>query len=308
MPAYLSQIATAATSAATPRPSLSPVIRSRSPIAERDQRLRLTDADWGFDESFPAGEAAFGEMTAPGAVASPGRETAAPRGQPPPLPHPAPENRVQASPSPIEISRDAPEPAGSEVPASAREPLSSGYANIDPHRPEAARHEPGRHPAGPRTDSGSKSPGFTVAETNVDCRATGPSTPSRVSTPRLEVVAGETDPTEPAVFRSKPRRLDEPATAIDVRSPARHSVPARSSESLGKAPAGHGEMAPVKTSLDPAPSGVVIGRIEVEVVPLTKEKAVAKTAPRQPVRSSPISQIGPLGGVAKHLAFAVRHS
>ncbi len=295
MPAYLSQIATAATAAATLRPSLSPVIRSRSPIAERDQRLRLTDADWGFDESFPAGEAAFGEMTAPGAVASPGRETPAPRGQPPPLPHQAPENRVGASPSPIEISRDAPEPAASEVPASARERLKSGYANIDPRRPEAARHEPAPHAASPRTDSGNKPPGFTVTEANVDRR------------PEV-VAAGETDPTEPAVFQSKPRRLDEPATAIDVRSPARHSVPARSSESLGKAPAGHGEMAPVKTSLDPAPSGVVIGRIEVEVVPLTKEKAVAKTAPRQPVRSGPISQIGPLGGVAKHLAFAVRHS
>ena len=203
---------------------------------------------------------------------------------------------------------NAPEPAGSEVPASAREPLSSGHAIIDPRRPEAARQEPGRHAAGPRTDAGSKSPGFTVAEANVDRRATGPSTPSRVSTPRPEVVAaGETDSPEPAVFQNKPRCVDEPATAIDVRSSAWHSVPARSSESLGKAPAGHDEMAPVKTSLEPAPSGVVIGRIEVEVFPPATEKAAAKTAPRQPVRSGPISQIGPLGGGAKHLAFAIRH-
>ena len=231
MPVYLSQIAAAATAAGASRRTLLPVIRSRSPIAERDQRLRLPDADWSFDESLPASDAAFGEMTSPGIVVSPGRETPAPRGQSPLLPHQAPENRVPASPSPVEISVNAPEPAGSEVPASAREPLSSGHAIIDPRRPEAARHEPGRHAAGLCTDAGSKSPGFTVAEANVDRRATGPSTPSRVSTPRLEVVAaGETDSPEPAVFQNKPRCVDEPATAIDVRSSARHSVPARSSE------------------------------------------------------------------------------
>jgi|SoimicmetaTmtHMA_FD_contig_51_3776647_length_1105_multi_2_in_0_out_0_1 hypothetical protein len=308
MPAYLSQIAAEATAAGASGRTLLPVIRSRSPIAERDQRLRLTDADWGFDESLPASDAAFGEMASPGTVASPGRETPAPRGQSPLLPHQAPENRVPASPSPIEISLNAPEPAGSEVPASARAPLSSGHAIIDPRRPEVARHEPERHAAGLRTNAGSKSPGFTLAEANVDRRATGPSTPSRVSTPRLEVVAaGETDPTEPVVFQNKPRCAGEPATAIDVLSSARHSVPARSSEPLAKAPAGHGKMAPVKTSLEPVPSGVVIGRIEVEVVPPTTEKAAAKTAPRQPVRSGPISQIGPLGGGAKHLAFAIRH-
>ena len=308
MPVYLSQIAAAATAAGASRRTLLPVIRSRSPIAERDQRLRLPDADWSFDESLPASDAAFGEMTSPGIVVSPGRETPAPRGQSPLLPHQAPENRVPASPSPVEISVNAPEPAGSEVPASAREPLSSGHAIIDPRRPEAARHEPGRHAAGLCTDAGSKSPGFTVAEANVDRRVTGPSTPSRVSMPCLEV-------TRPA--KRTPRSLPFFRTslvALTNRRPQLTFVPRLGTpflrvprSHLEKRPAGHDEMAPVKTSLESAPSGVVIGRIEVEVVPPATGKAAAKTAPRQPVRSGPISQIGPLGGVAKHLVFAIRH-
>ena len=310
MPAYLSRLRPRRRLGGHPVQSFA-VIRSRSPIAERDQRLRLTDAEWGFDGSFPASEAAFGEMTAPIEWRLRRRNGGASR-TPPPLPHQAPENRVQASPSPIEISRCTGVAAGSGDPATAREPLKAvrehrpaptGSAlviagSVNPALANRVRRTSKLPPA---TDSRSARTHGTAARQHRSLDAF-----AGVDAPPGSCPAGETDPTEPAVFQSKPRRLDEPATAIDVRSPARHSVPARSSESLGKAPAGHGEMAPVKTSLDPAPSGVVIGRIEVEVVPLTKEKAVAKTAPRQPVRSGPISQIGPLRRSGQTSRFRVR--
>jgi hypothetical protein len=57
--AYLSQIAAGAFAAVGSRGTLSPAIRSRSPIAERDQRLTLTDMDWNFEDNLGSEAAAI---------------------------------------------------------------------------------------------------------------------------------------------------------------------------------------------------------------------------------------------------------
>jgi hypothetical protein len=65
------------------------------------------------------------------------------------------------------------------------------------------------------------------------------------------------------------------------------------------------------TGLESSPEStrpsVIINHIEVEVVPPPGEKSTPKPVSAATPRSAFVSQIGPLQGVAKHLAFSIRH-
>jgi hypothetical protein len=76
MSAYLSQIAAGASAAAGSRRTLSPAIRSRSPIAESDQRLTLTDMDWNFEDNLGSEAAAIKPIEPMEPVTSPEIHTA----------------------------------------------------------------------------------------------------------------------------------------------------------------------------------------------------------------------------------------
>jgi hypothetical protein len=309
MSAYLLQIAAAATAAGASRRTLSPLIRSQSPIAERDQRLMLTDADWSFDGPLRASDVPFGVMPAQAAPTSPESAAAATRWQPPVAVRQVPGNRVSAGLPPNEVSPKAPDSLRPEVLASSGEPLRIGDEIIDARRPDVASKEAGSPVPLRRTapeEMVEPAPVSIVKKASTTLR--GIDSPT-ASPPRFrEAGTSEADATVPSALEKVPGRLAEPeARAVGPSGPPSQRVTLRSSEPPGKRSADLGKWAPVISPSEPAPSGVVIGRIEVEVVAPSAEKPAAKTAPRQPARSGPISQIGPLGGVPKHLAFSVRH-
>jgi hypothetical protein len=314
MPAYLLQIAAAATAAGASRRTLSPLIRSQSPIAERDQRLMLTDADWSFDGPLRTSDVPLGVMLSPAAPPAPESTAAAARWQAPVAVRQVLKNRASAALSPNEVSSKAPDSLRPEVLASSGEPLSDGDEVINARRPDVAPEEAGS-PAPLRRRAPEEmvkaAPVSIVKEASATLRGVGSPT---ASPPRFrelatsEVATSEADATVPSTLKKTPGRLAEPeARAVGPSGPPSQRVTLRSSEPLGKRSANLGKWAPVISPSEPTPSGVVIGRIEVEVVAPSAEKPAAKTAPRQPARSGPISQIGPLGGVPKHLGFLVRH-
>ena len=294
MPAYLSQIAAAASANNGSRRGLSPSVRSRSPIAERDQRLAMTNAEWSLEGSIatdPAptetpvqtdSQARTEPRLDPSAPFTPLANVPAPRTE---FPQFAPQMPREESVAAHSVSD--PDDSTAKVPA----PFPKDRAR-DSHAPHDRTAERATARAVPQTgadDPATVSPEQPSGRTD---SAGGFITEIQNATPSLEV---KTAP-------RAPDSADATDAAREFRTADHHAsreLPSQRHDAIFSA---REEPAPVA-----AQSGVFIDRIEVEVVSPPSEKPAAKPAARPPARSAPVSQIGPLRGVPAHLAFSLRH-
>jgi hypothetical protein len=268
-----------------------PSVRSRSPIAERDQRLSLTDADWNFEVATAGDDAS----PMPGSI------------------DPSADARLTASDS------DAATPTGpslNETPSVALPTSASAPPRLGSLRtaPLISPELPSQSPTAtePQTDASVFS-----AERSRPGSATH-AAPSSRSGPRERAVradALETSPSSatpactvsPLLFANEPTQTTSPLEeTMAPRDPYRRPTEFRWKEAETPSPRAFTppRVAVVREHSPPIDSPrVIIERIDVEVVvPPAAEKPGAK-----PPRSGAVSQIGPLGGVAKHLVFSVRH-
>ena len=314
MPAYLSRIAAAATAGGGNRRPFSPSIRSRSPIAERDQRLTLTGSQWDFEGTIDSDPSLL-ETPAP-IKSAPGVEPAAPTSAPeisqgPSSPSPPLAHEFADPPESRHIGRETPT---LRQPQTDNSPRRAGTVAQDAPTPEpnlrtekqSASHEP---PLPPATESTvqpargtrraldhpmrpKKSPINTTLPILEEANADAPSTVGQT--------ALQTPPTE-RIERSflEPRPVQQPPWRKESRAPGPPLTG-------GDPTARHRQSAALETSPEAARPGVTIDYLHVEVVAAPAEKPKPKPAVPAPVRPVPVSQIGPLRGVAKHLAFSVR--
>ncbi|HEY5751999.1 MAG TPA: hypothetical protein VIT21_02520 [Chthoniobacterales bacterium] len=312
MPAYLSQIAAGAALTGS-RGTLSPAVRSRSPIAERDQRLTLTDMDWNFEDTLASGTSA--SETPPPLSMEPATriEPEAPKKTPAnPLPHSSsPNPSIDESPA---KRPDSPHQAQRE---SASDPLRIRHAAINTSSAAASnisRQDPKPLPGNslaspepvpePVEKSGVQAPHPAYG-------ATGYSAQQQRRVPQKAVPAtSKADPGTPMIAVNTVPQAGEPTASA-------HGFPEVSRSEQSQLPelppltqrqtARRREPVGPELSPEPARSSVVINHIQVDVVPPAAERSTSKPASTAPPRSVPVSQIGPLRGVAKHLAFSIRH-
>lgn len=328
MAGYLSQIAAAVPAASAPVTRLRPFVRSRSPIAELDQRM--SSADWGTplpplanpapvqpDGPFPS-EAAPSHPT-PARVASEADDAAPPRAT----------LVTDVSAMPIQPAGARATPAGpaSRAPLTDTPPVPSAFVssprptNFMPplHRPVRATHPAEREPGvDERTGAAMISPAAASA-----ARRTA-STSDREIAGVEPAPRGRAAPVS-ATLANAPRRAPNDAPA-QLSPPHRQPViPARStphepsfpraedaarSIGLAAAAAFSPEAIPPPAATGPR---VIIDRLQIDVVP-PPSPAAPKPA-LQPERGNggarprgPVSQIGPLshGTTARH-SFALRY-
>jgi hypothetical protein len=310
MPAYLSRIAAAATAGGGNRRPFSPSIRSRSPIAERDQRLTLTGSQWDFEGTIDSAPSLL-ETLAP-IKSAPGVEPAAPTSTPeisqgPSSPSPPLAHEFADSPESRHMGRETStlrQPQTDNSPRRAGTPPTP-EPNLRTEK-QSASHEP---PLAPATESTvqpargvrraldhpirpKKSPINTTLPILEEANADAPSTVGQTAlqTPRTE-----------RIERSflEPRPVQQPPWRKESRAPGPPLTG-------GDPTARHRQSAAFETSPEVARPGVTIDYLHVEVVAAPAEKPKPKPAAPATVRPAPVSQIGPLRGVAKHLAFSVR--
>jgi hypothetical protein len=312
MPAYLAQIAAGASAAAQCRRRLSPAIRSRSPIAERDQRLTLTDMDWNFEDSLPSDTAAS-ETALPMEPAT-RIEPTIPE-QTPVKPNPRP-----SSPNPV-IEEMAPQPSDSRHQAhreSTSDPLRIPHALIEPSAAASNIPRQGPNLSGKSLASPEQVLKQTVKSSLRSSRSASGSTehsvqPERHASQMRVPVPAKADAGAPSIVVNTAPQASEASEPTDsarelarVRRPEQPQVmePRPSTDyqiNCRPQPAG------LESSHESTRPSVIINSIEVEVVPPASEKCASKPASAAPPRSAPVSQIGPLRRVAKHLAFSIRH-
>jgi hypothetical protein len=307
MPAYLSRIAAAATAGGGNRRPFSPSIRSRSPIAERDQRLTLTGSQWHFEGAIDSDPSLL-ETLAP-IKSAPGVEPAAPTSTPeisqgPSSPSPPLAHEFADSPESRQMGRET---STLRQPQTDNSPRRAGPVPQDAPTPEpnlrtekqSASHEPPLAPAtesivpparGARRalDHPMRPEEIADQYANADAPSTVGQTPLQTPpTERIERSFLERRPVQQPPWRKESRSLGPPLTG-------------------GDPTARHRQSAALETSPEAARPGVTIDYLHVEVVAAPAEKPKPKPAAPAPVRPVPVSQIGPLRGVAKHLAFSLR--
>ncbi|HEY5895481.1 MAG TPA: hypothetical protein VIT91_19860 [Chthoniobacterales bacterium] len=314
MPAYLSQIAAGASAGAGSRRTLSPAIRSRSPIAERDQRLTLTDMDWNFEDNLGSEAAAIesAEPMEPVTRLEPAIPEHIPAESVPHPLHPAigelppekPDSRhrahltstsntpriphplIQPSATPSNTPRQDPKPLPAISLASPEHALKpTGKSSIQSPLPV---NGPTEQPAQPERPAPQKAvPASTKADPGVP-PIVSPGAPQ--ASEAGEPIASARD--FPRAGRPE-RRLERPQ--VMELPPLTEHPTARNREQTGLEP-----------STESTRPSVIINHIEVEVVPPAEKSTPKPVSPATP-RSAFVSQIGPLQGVAKHLAFSIRH-
>ncbi len=320
MPAYLLKIAAAATPAGGRR-SLSPAIRSRSPIAERDQRLTLTDREWSFEDAL--GSDILAPDTPTPVEPAPPTERAAPK----PTPEATHEERSPANSPIAEVSQERPvprqpaakepaaKPSNIEPPKTEDSTINQSVIEIRPTTREvAAPEQQSRFEAAPAPRKRALDPATKPGEM-----------PARPDQRTTDDPAMQPQRHKLSIPIPVPASLDSEAASIvmnaaptarePVPPPRNISQPGSQESSRSTAPPSKTEHprarrldpAPAEPSPEPARSGVIIDHLQVEVVSPPAEKPSQKPKASAPARSAPVSQIGPLRGVAKHLAFSIRH-
>lgn len=316
MPAYLSQIAAGASAAAGSRRALSPTIRSRSPIAERDQRLTLTDMDWNFEEPLATGTAAF-ETTVPMEPATHIEpviriEPATPT-QTPAKPLPRPSSPIPAI---DELPPDRPDSQHQAQEGSASDPLRSQQAPIKPSTAASNIPWPDQKPLAEdslpsREQVSEPAKPASVQPSHPEHGTTEHSPRAERRSPQMAVPAtAKADPGTPMIVVNTVPQASEPKASVRDFPEASRSEQSQLPELpplIERQTGRHREAVGPELSPEPGRPSVIINHIQVEVVPPAAERSTPKPASPATARSTPVSQIGPLRGVAKHLAFSIRH-
>ena len=276
--------------------AIRPIVHSASPIAEEDQRVGLP----GFDGLVTAGPAGSFETDPEDTFPPPGDLRS---------PAPPPVSGIIRGEGPI-LRR---KPAGPIIAQSRPAVFQPGPAegkpagNAPPTGNRFAR-EPGRQPPRPRpgTLSGSGAPW-----PDSDFRETAPPPAGPAAAPAPAVVpSARLDSREEPGPRPRNRAEIEAIKRRPQRSPELDATPLQPVPRRAGA-AEPGELIspdPVTSRVESEGSSrVVIGRLNVEVVPPTAEVQPAPAPARGPLTAESVSVIGSLGGVRTNLRFRLRH-
>lgn len=318
MKGYLSQIGSAGGAGLSPAPLLRPFIRSRSPIAENDQRIGISGWEFpmssGGDEALPSDAAAPENITQPVTRAG-ARQSAAGRQNPTPNVASGPEpSESPAAPAtmvvaPSRLASGEPKPFSPDP--QSRQPVSGSAFEPKAHSKREILHQenelPGIRPKDDRR---------TVAAF-VESKTSASTIPSQQSITSVEppypngpgLVARKQDP--PSDFKEPPGEglervpiqlgpgrvvapyAGEPGANLTT---TEASIARHDRENAPRVPF---NMPAAVAPLDSRAPQVVIDRLEIEVVP--PPVAAAPKPSGKPDRESgagrpqrPVSQIGPL--------------
>lgn len=323
MSGYLSNIASAASSTCSNTPILTPFVRSRSPIAERDQRLGLSQDYWNFDSAFDnpsaseiesatepqdSNEARTAEATR---VESPDRIHSKPVESPiqspfPAKPHsnlesaatpPITDPSASADPLPVKSSKDSLFSAGDEKRISKAPPArASRPAPISAAREPTETH-PRRAGEDPADNADFSSPSQIASKSHTPIV---PQTPDRTPPP---VPAGTRHFNITTSPRSDSETIDQTGQS-PLENPLDQLYPRITQQRALSSALDSSNSSPTQRD---SPR-IVIDHLNVEVIQQPNPKAAPSGKSNSPTPTrGPISQIGPLSRISSNLALSLRH-